>query len=180
MEGKRSRATGWLMGTLLGFTTVIFAADYKVDTVAGRLVLNIDVNWSLVDNMPEGMEGAVGFRVGDGSTMQWVFTPANEHGVGMGAGADMRELTMELKEMLEGEGGIISDGLQSIQTDRVRGFYVRAVDPAPRPGEWKFMYTGWVAVDSHPVMFNIVWNQGGQSSADRALASVRTMRLERR
>lgn len=173
------RARGWLLGMSLLITGAVTAADHKMDTVAGRLVFNIDANWSLVDDLPEGMEDAAGFRVGDGSTMQWLVAPANEHGRAMGSGGDARDLTLELKEMVEGEGGVVSGGVQAIQGERARGYYIMAVDPAPKPGEWKFMYTGWVIVDSHPVMFNIVWNAGGQSSADRALASVRSMRLQR-
>ena len=170
---------GWLLGVALVFSQAALPADHKMDTVAGKLVFNIDANWSLVDDLPEDMEDAAGFRVGDGSTMQWLVAPANEHGRGMGSGGDARELTLELKEMVEGDGGIVSGGVQTIQGERARGYYIMATDPAPRPGEWKFMYTGWVIVDSHPVMFNIVWNAGGQTSADRALASARSMRLQR-
>jgi hypothetical protein len=173
------RAREWLLGISLLLASALMAADHKMDTVAGRLVFNVDANWSPVDDFPEEMEHAAGFRVGDGSTMQWLVAPANELGRGMGKGADVRALTMELKEMLEADGGVVSDGLQTIQGERAQGYYIKAVDPSPRPGEWKFMYTGWVAVDSHPVMFNIVWNAGGQSAADRALASVRSMRLQR-
>jgi hypothetical protein len=174
-----NRAIGWLLAGSLAFGTLALAADHKIKTVVGRLVLNIDVNWTLVEDLPEGMEGVTMFRVGDGSTMQWLIAPANERGIGQGASGDVRDLTLTLKEEIESQGGEVVGGLQSIQTDRVRGYYIKGVDPSPGPDEWKFVYTGWVAVDAHPVMFNIVWDPGGQSSADRALASVRSMRLER-
>jgi hypothetical protein len=160
-------------------TSLALAADHKLETVAGRLIFNVDANWTLVDELPEDMEGAVGFRVGDGSSMQWLVSPANEHGQALKSAADVRELTLYLREEVESQGGEIAGGLVPIQGPRARGFYLKAVDPAPGPGEWKYMYTGWVSVDSHPVMFNIVWNAGGQSSADRALESVKSMRLQR-
>jgi hypothetical protein len=174
-----SRTHGWLLIASLAFSSAAIPADFKIDTVAGKLVMNVDVNWTLVEDLPKDMDGITMFRVGDGSSMQWLIAPANSRGIGLGAGGDVRDLTIELQEELESQGGVIEGGLQSIQTDRVRGFYIKAVDPSPGPDEWKFTYTGWVAVDSHPVMFNIVWDPGGQTSADRALATVRSMRLQR-
>lgn len=173
------RAIGWLLITSLAFSNAAVPADFKLDTVAGRLVMDVDVNWTVVEELPEGLEGAALFRVGDGHSMQWLVAPANARGIGLGAGGDVRALTLALKEEIENQGGEVVGGLQAINTDRVRGFFVKAVDPSPGPDEWKFTYTGWVAVDAHPIMFNIVWDPGGQTSADRALATVRSMRLQR-
>lgn len=161
------------------FAAAVLAADHKMDTAAGKLIFNVDANWTLAPEGSQEFEDAAVFRVGDGSTMQWLVAPANERGRGMGAGGDVRGLTQELSEFVKEQGGEISGGLITLEGARAKGYYVKAVDPAPKPGEWKYMYTGWVSVDSHPVMFNIVWNAGGQSSADRALESVKSMRLQR-
>ena len=174
-----THAREWLLISSLALSPAALPADFKIDTVAGRLVMNVDVNWTLVEDLPEDLEGTTVFRVGDGSSMQWLIAPANARGIGLGSGGDVRDLTLALKEEVEGQGGVVAGGLQAIQTDHVRGFFIKAVDPSPGADEWKFTYTGWVAVDSHPVMFNIVWDPGGETSADRALATVRSMRLQR-
>src|SRR5262245_4420568 len=94
-------AMGWLMVASRAFSPAAVPADYKIDTVAGRLVMNVDVNWTLVEDLPDDMEGVTVFRVGDGSSMQWMIAPANSRGVGMGSGGDVRDLTLELKEEVE-------------------------------------------------------------------------------
>jgi hypothetical protein len=153
------------------------AADHRHKFQDGTLIVSVDSTWNEVKDFPEDVIDAVGFRVGDGSLMQWLLQPGSGAPAGSGAGGNLRIMAMQLKRMLEEKTSDISDALLPIGGSGVTGYYVRAVDPDPGPDEWKYMYTGYVAVNDVPIMFNIVWNQGGQAAADRALAAVKTLRL---
>jgi hypothetical protein len=167
---------------LTGLAAPSVAVERKLDVAAGTLVVDVDANWQPANDMSsEVSDVAVGFKLGDGSTMRWLFAPANDAPAGSGKPAQMRELTLALKEELAKQNAEFrGDGLLEIRTDHAIGYYVDAVDPRPKPGEYEFMMTGWVAVDSFPVMFNIVWNRGGERAAQRALDAVRGMRLRQR
>jgi hypothetical protein len=170
------------LAALVLWTGNALAVEFKLPTtLAGTLVLSIDANWKRLpeEDLPEGFEDAVGFRIGDGTTMQWLLVPQNSAPPGSGSAANLRMLTLDMKRMLASQDALTSEDLLTLDGPDIRGFYIRATDPHPKAGEWKYMYTGWVAVNEFPVMFNIVWNTGGQTAADRALAAVKGMRRTR-
>jgi len=183
MQGARGNLSGaaWIIHAALFLLLgqAASAADHRVETVAGTLIVPVDSNWVELKELPQGLEDAVGFRIGDGSLMQWLFVPGNQAPAGSGASGNLRILTMQLRRMLEEQNAEMGDDLLTLSGGSVKGYYVRATDPNPKSGEWKYTYAGWIAVGEFPVMFNIVWNQGGQAAADRALAAVKNLRLAR-
>ena len=68
--------------------------------------------------------------------------------------------------------------LQPLRGAETRGYYFKATDPAPKPGDYKFMYQGVVAVGSNLfVTFIVLYNGGAEKDADAALAAVKGLRL---
>jgi hypothetical protein len=68
--------------------------------------------------------------------------------------------------------------LLQLRGAETRGYYFKATDPAPKPGEYKFMYQGVIAVGpSLFVTFTVLYNGGAEKDADAALAAVKGLRL---
>jgi hypothetical protein len=65
--------------------------------------------------------------------------------------------------------------LVSIAGPEAKGYYYFATDPAPAPGEYRRMYQGTVALESMVVAFTILYNDGAETDAKSALASIRGM-----
>jgi hypothetical protein len=57
-----------------------------------------------------------------------------------------------------------------------KGYFFRATDPSPKPGEFKYLYQGAVAVGNVLATFTVLYNSGGEEDAKSALASVQALR----
>jgi hypothetical protein len=153
------------------------AAERKFPVAAGTLVVQVDPNWDNATDIPEELEGAVGFVLGDGTMMRWLMLPGNDMPPGSESSSDLRMMTNDLRRGLEKHSFDVSPDLISIEGPYVRGYYIRASNPNRTARGYRYVYTGFIAVNNFPVLFNIAWNSGGQGAADRAIAAVKNLRV---
>jgi hypothetical protein len=67
--------------------------------------------------------------------------------------------------------------LTALRGEQARGYYYLATDRAPKPGEFRYLTQGAVAVGGVIVTFTILHNKGAEAIAQAALESVRRLRL---
>jgi len=171
----------WLLAVLfLGFGDAM-AGETRYSTPLGTFVVDVDSNWNEMSSLPEGMEG-IGFQVGNGKVMQFILGTVEDLPAGSADAGTLRLLTNDLRRSDAKDNLAVSEELMSLSGSNFAGYYYLATNPAsvPAPGDFKFMYTGFIAVGSDPVMFMIAWNAGGKTAADRALAVLKRLRVERR
>ena len=63
--------------------------------------------------------------------------------------------------------------LQDFQGSSGHGFYFRATDKAPPPGEWKYLTQGMVRTGPIALTFSILTNDGGEATEKAALEMIR-------
>jgi hypothetical protein len=157
------------------------AAENRYETPLGILTVDVDSNWSEMDSVPEGIEG-IGFEVDGGKVMQFVLGTIADMPSGVLDSGTLRRLTNELRRSYEEDNLKVSEEIMTLSGPNFRGYYYLATNPAamPEPGDYKYMYTGFISVGPDAMMFIIAWNAGGKSAADRALATLNRLRIERR
>jgi hypothetical protein len=172
---------------LAGIAAMLFAigdaaaAEKRYETPVGTITIDVDFTWSEMSSLPDGLEG-IGFELDEGRVMQFMLGTHEELPAGAADAGTLRQLTNDLRRSDESENLKVSEELMSLAGPNFTGYYYLATSPAavPAPGDYKFMYTGFIAVGSDPMMFIIAWNAGGKSAADRALASLKKLRVDRR
>jgi len=65
----------------------------------------------------------------------------------------------------------------SLQGSQARGQYFGATDREPKPGEFRLMYQGAVALGAVVLLFTVLYNESAAREAKAALESVRTSQL---
>lgn len=153
------------------------AGDQKFPVDDGVLIVDIDGNWEELDTS-EISDRTIGYELT--GVMRWIFEPHPKLGRTTITTSELRVLAQDLRREIKAQGGESSDDLYEIEGKDVRGYYVRGTDPKARTGDYRHMYVGYVVVgDSLPVEFSILWMNGGESAAKRAVNAVRGMRLGR-
>ena len=142
--------------------------------------LAIQWNAGLADiAAPAGVPpGTVTFSGTDASKMRVMLVPLPPNPNFTGDDGNLRILTRNMARELEASGGEVNHDQLAIQGTHVRGFYVKGVDPKPKPGEFTFIHAGMLAIGSRPYVFQILWNTGGEAAAGKALAALKTVRIE--
>jgi len=67
--------------------------------------------------------------------------------------------------------------VKSLRGPQARGYYFKATDPAPKPGEYRYLYQGAVRMRMIVVTFTVLYNDGAEDDAEAAVAAVRGMKL---
>jgi hypothetical protein len=65
--------------------------------------------------------------------------------------------------------------LSPLAGTEARGYVFHATDPSPKPGEFKYVYQGAVAVGNVLATFTALYNSGGEDDAKSALASIQAL-----
>jgi len=91
---------------------------------------------------------------------------------------DIRQLVQRTADQIGPHSVEKTLTLQPIQGPEAKGYYFKATDPAPKSGEFRFMYQGIVAAGSALVTFTVLYNGGAEGQADAALLSVRGLKLK--
>ena len=157
------------------------AAEKWYSTPLGTIVVDVDSNWQEMSSLPDAIEG-IGFEVDNGKVMQFLLGTLEYLPRGSADRGTLRQLTNDLRRSDAEDKLTVSDELMSLTGSNFTGYYYFATNPAavPAPGDFKHMYTGFIALGSDPVMFMIAWNAGGKTAADRALATLKRLRVDRR
>jgi len=173
-----------LRATMIGVALWVFAVaqtaavEKTYETPIGVLTIDVDSSWSEMSEMPDALNG-IGFEIDGGDTMQFMLGQHEDLPAGSANSGTLRMLTNDLRKIDAGEGLKVPEEVTSFSGRNFTGYFYLATNPASMPaaGDYKFMYTGFIAVGSTPLMFLIAWNQGGKTAADRALASLDRLKI---
>jgi hypothetical protein len=142
----------------------------------GFLQMNVPAGWTeKVDQPPTAAPPTISFGARDGKAFIVTVTPAWKLHPG-----DVDPT----KENLRQRVAAARDGIAAfaVETDikltefngaSGPGFYFFATDKEPRPGEYKFMTQGALAVNELTVTFTILTNEGQENVVRSALAMIR-------
>jgi len=178
---------GSICGLLLfGAAPVAEAADKpaapsekRFTLPAGQtMVIKWNPGWADI-SPPEGSPvGTVAFSSADASKMRAMLVPLPPDPNFTGDTGNLRILARNMARELENSGGEVDPEQKPIEGPNVRGFYVKGIDPKPKPGEFSFIYAGPLSIGTRPYVFQILWNAGGEAAANNALAALRTVRIQ--
>ena len=143
-----------------------------------KFVIQWSAGWADFAAPPGVPPGTVTFSGPDASKMRVMIVPLQPNANFTGDAASLRVLMGNLAREMEQTGGQVTKEPLSIEGPNVRGFYVKGVDPKPKPGEFTFIYAGPLSISKRTYVFQVLWNAGGEVMADKALAALKTVRIE--
>jgi hypothetical protein len=145
----------------------------------GQVVLPWRATWALSTDTRNAPPGSILFQDADVTKMRGMLMPVNGLPAGSSEQAKLRTVTLRMADELakQPNSEVVKEPV-SFEGPNAHGHYVSGVDLAPKPNEYKFIYSGFVGVGERPFMFNILWNDDGEASAKAMLASLKGMRVE--
>jgi hypothetical protein len=182
MSSMRSMFCGLILcgiAPLLGAADKPAPAEKRFALPAGQsLVIKWSAGWTDIA-APAGVPaGTVAFSGPDATKMRVMLVPLPPDPNFTGDAENLRTITRNMARELEESGGAVNHEQLAIEGPNVRGFYVKGIDHKPKPGEFSFIYAGPLAIGSRPYVFQILWNAGGETSANAALAALKTVRIQ--
>ena len=145
------------------------ARDFSVGT--GALVLDVDESWRQAQ-APRGSGAALYLEAADPQRAVILVTPI-----------PLSQTDAQIREMVQsrakgvGAQAVEKTTVQRIEGPNARGYYFKATDPAPKPGEHVYMYQGIVGGLPASATFTILFNPGAEKEAAAALAAIGTLRI---
>lgn len=142
----------------------------------GTLLLNVPEGWKANFAQPEGgLPPTIGFREQSGGsfvikiTAVWGSSPGAE----APDDATIRSIVASTAKSAEAQSVERTLALQSLVGASGRGYYFRATDRAPKPGEWKYLTQGIIRTGAIALAFTILTNDGQAPIEKAALELIR-------
>ncbi len=179
---KRAALLVLLMAALAG---VAGAADKRIQLSTGETItLAWRAGW-VVGRAPEDSPpGSVVFYGADPTKWRAMIAPLASHPTLTGDLGNLRIYVRNMARALENGGLDVDHEQKPVDAAKPRGFYVRAHDPNPalhaknKEDMYADGYTGAITVGTKPYLFEVAWNEGGESDANAVLALMKTMRVQ--
>jgi hypothetical protein len=167
-----------LYGRLVAIAFVIacwpgFAAAASQNFVLpghGTLLLKVPEGWKSSVKQPQGgLPPTIGFGAQTGGPFIVLITAVWGASPGGGAPDDtkLRSTVVSAAKSAEPQSVEGSLPLQSLVGASGRGYYFRATDRAPKPGEWKYLTQGMIRTGEIALTFTILTNDG-QAAVEKA------------
>lgn len=138
----------------------------------GSLQIDLAPGWR-VTQPPSGSGATISIEAAKPGRMQLLMTPLP----GAQSDDEVRKLTQHAADGLGPQSAEKSLTLKSLRGAHAKGYYFKATDPAPKPGEYRYLYQGTVGMRTIVVVFTVLYNDGAEKDADAAVAAVRDMKL---
>ena|SRR5882757_5589485 len=142
----------------------------------GTLLLNVPDAWKSNFSQPEeGLPPTIGFREQSGAsfvirvTAVWGSSPT----AGAPDDATIRSIVASTAKSAEAQSVEKSLALQSLVGASGGGYYFRATDRAPKPGEWRYLTQGIIRTGAIALAFTILTNDGQAATEKGALEMIR-------
>jgi hypothetical protein len=142
----------------------------------GTLLLNVPEGWKASAKQPPGgLPPTIGLAPQSGApfvvliTAVWGTSPSD----GVPDDAKIRSTVTVAAKSAEGQSveGVLS--LKDLAGSSGRGYYFRATDRAPAPGEWKYLSQGMIRTGAIALTFTILTNDGQAAAEKAALEMIR-------
>jgi len=168
-----------ILAAVLALPVLAAAADVRVALPAsGALVLPAPEGWRSLEQ--PGSVPTVSLTPANGKAFQVLVSPL----VRPGAPMPPSDSTSLCRTVQSAANHALSQSvekslpLQDLRSATVEGCYFSATDRAPKPGEFKYMTQGAVAVQGLPVSFTILSNGDPRLAVEPALQMLRAARKE--
>jgi len=166
-----------LMLVLVGWAGLAAAAPQSfVLPSHGTLLLNVPEGWTSSLKQPEGgLPPTISFGPQSGASFVVLVTVVGGGPAGGGAQDDAKIKSMVASAAKSAEAQSVegSLALQSLVGAAGRGYYFRATDRAPKPGEWKYLAQGMLPTGGVTLAFTILTNDGQAPIEKAALEMIR-------
>lgn len=90
---------------------------------------------------------------------------------------DLRDATQHAADGIGPQSVEKTPAVKPLRGGEASGYYFKATDPAPKPGEYRYLYQGVVGLRSIIVTFTVLYNDGAERDAEDALSAVRALKL---
>lgn len=138
----------------------------------GRLILAVDDTWNEeLKPAPQGGPKSLWFTPKSGPSFNIMITPIIPRAAM--DDAKLREFVAGVAQNLQAQAVEKELAVRELKGANGHGYYVKATDKAPAPGEWKNLLQGMMKVGDVAVAFTILTNDGQESVARLALEMVR-------
>ena len=142
----------------------------------GTLLLNVPAGWKAdLKQPPGGLPPTIGLEAQSGAAFVVLVTPVWERSPDSAAPDDVKikSAVVAAAKNAEAESVEGSLALQNLVGTSGRGYYFRATDRAPKPGEWKYLTQGMIRTGGVALTFTILTNDGQAGIEKAALEVIR-------
>jgi hypothetical protein len=142
----------------------------------GTLLLNVPDGWkSNPQQPPGGLPPTIGFGEQSGASFVVLLTPVWGSSPGGAAPDDakIKSTVASAARSAETQSVEGSLSLQNLVSASGRGYYFRATDRAPKPGEWKYLTQGMIRTGAIALTFTVLTNDGQAAIEKAALEMIR-------
>jgi len=149
-------------------------------TVAGAGSLTIEVNDRWIEtSAPAGPPGTIAFRLKEPLRLLFLVSPLQIRRPEPLRDSDVKNIVAGEARQLQEQSVEDTLDVRAIAGRQARGYQFHATDRAPGPEEYRFVYQGTVLLDSLMVTFTILYNEGAEDDARRALDAIRDLTFTR-
>ncbi len=181
-----------LFGLLLAALPVsVPAADKRIPLPAGEaLIIGWNPAWVLAELDDEDPAGTVRFNGGNREQWAVAIQPLPPHPSLTADTGNLRIYVRNMARALENASIGVDPEQRVIEGGSAKGFFVKAHDikaqsrqkpnakSKPKEPNYSNGYVGALSVGGRPYLFEVLWNTGGEKSAEAALAVMRTVRIQ--
>ena len=142
----------------------------------GTLLLNVSDGWKSDLKQPPGrLPPTIGFGGQSGGSFIVLVTAVWGSSPGGAAPDDakIKSTVASAAKSAETQSVEGSLALQEVVGPSGRGYYFRATDQAPKPGEWKYLTQGMIRTGGIALTFTILTNDGQAAMEKAALEMIR-------
>lgn len=176
------------LGLLLAsLATLASAADRRFTLEGGdTLTIKGGPDWIVGEVLPDSLFGTISLHGADKTLWRLTLAPLPPHPTLTGDTGNLRIYVRNMARGLENEGVQVDPEQKTLDGTAARGFYLKARDPRKKTkaqikaagGDYTDSYTGALSISSRAYLFEIVWNKGGETSANAALSALRTIHIQ--
>jgi hypothetical protein len=142
----------------------------------GILLLNVPEGWkSNPQQPPGGLPPTIGFGEQSGGSFVVLITPVWGSSSISAAPDDAKIKSTVVSAAKSAEPQSVEGflSLQNLVSASGRGYYFRATDRAPKPGEWKYLTQGMIRTGGIALTFTVLTNDGQAGIEKDALEMIR-------
>jgi hypothetical protein len=167
-------------------TLPVLAADRKVPTDEGETFTfrSWGADWVVGEPIKESPAGTITIHGPEAKLWRLTLAPLPPHPSLTGDVGNLRMYVRMMSRGIEGTGATVSPDQKPI-TGTASGFYfkVRYASKTKKQvrlqgGDYADGYTGALTISSRPYLFEVLWNPGGETSANAALAAVKGLSIQ--
>lgn len=150
------------------------------------MTMNAPVDWEAGARIQEWPFGTLTLHGADPAQWRVTLVPLPPHPTLTGDAGNLQIYVRNMARGIENTGATLDGDHKPISGAQTRGYYFRVHYPATKPkrmirlqgGDYAEGFTGAVSIGTQPYLFEVLWNKGGESVANSALAAIKTIRIK--